>query len=233
MLLGGTDAAGLTGGVTIARSFSIRDTTSGKLTIGGQNTSGTNTWSGNFTLGSTPDTGKSVTLLAATGGLVQFTGNLLANGTDTTAGIIVGNGSNLGTVVLAGANTYNGATTVNAGKLLVSGSIGNSAVTVNNADTILASGTTGTIGSSVTVNNGAILAAGDVNSVGKATVGSGASSLASGSIFSWDLASNKDTDNGTRGIDYDALDTGGTLAVDSDAIFRVVLGGDVGAHSFW
>jgi autotransporter-associated beta strand protein len=69
----------------------------------------------------TANTGKSVTLLAATGGEVDFTGNLLKNGTDTTAGITVGDATHAGTVKLAGANTYAGGTTIKAGSVVISG----------------------------------------------------------------------------------------------------------------
>jgi len=47
------------------------DTDSGHDHIGGQNTSGVNTFSGNFTLGANPNAGKSVTLIGGTGGEVD------------------------------------------------------------------------------------------------------------------------------------------------------------------
>ena len=115
LLLG--DANNLTGGITIARSFTVQDADTGTITLGGQNTSGVNTFSGNFTLGSTANTGKSVTLIAATGGEVDFTGAFLINGTDTSAGITVNDGAHAGTVKLSGANTYPGSTTISAGTL--------------------------------------------------------------------------------------------------------------------
>ena len=58
----------------------------GTFTIGGQNTSGVNTYANPIILGWTANRGKSVTLVAATGGEVDFTGNILANGTDTFGG---------------------------------------------------------------------------------------------------------------------------------------------------
>jgi autotransporter-associated beta strand protein len=119
VLLG--DSSHYTGGLTVAQNFTAQNADTGTLTLGGQNTSGTNTFSGNITLGATTNTGKNITLLSATGGQVNFAGNILANGTST-AGVTVGNRSNAGTVVLSGTNTYIGATTVGAGTLTIGGS---------------------------------------------------------------------------------------------------------------
>ena len=150
LLLGGTDAAGLTGGVTMSRTLTVRDTTSGLLTLGGQNTSGTNTYNGAITLGSTANTGKSVKLQSAAGGTVNFSGGFLVNGTGATTpgGLNVGDATHTGTVQLSGTNTYIGATTVNGGTLQLGsgGSLAGTAVTVASG-TLLAAGNY-TIGSS-------------------------------------------------------------------------------------
>jgi uncharacterized repeat protein (TIGR03806 family) len=129
---------GLTLGATITNYVSDGDagfTNSGTMTIGGQNTSGTNTFANPIFLGWTPNRGKNVTLVAATGGEVDFTGGIFPNGTNTTADVTVGDGAHGGIVKFTTANTYAGGTTVANGTLLVnstSGSgTGTNIVTVN------------------------------------------------------------------------------------------------------
>jgi len=174
LLLGGP-TAGTEGGITISTALNnntlvVQYGNSGTVTIGGQNTSGVNIWGCNFTLGSGANNGKSVTLLAATGGEVDFTGAFLKNGSDTTAGITVGDATHGGTVKITGANTYGGGTTVSGGKLLVnntSGSgTGSGAVTVQNTATL---GGSGTISGAVTVNSGGTLSPG-VTTIGTLTI---------------------------------------------------------------
>ena len=129
-------------------------TNSGVFTIGGQNTSGTNTFANPIILGWTANTGKGVTLVAATGGEVDFTGGILKNGTDTTAGITVGDAAHGGIVRIIGtSNTYGGITTVSNGTLYVSGTLGTNAA-------IVAGGTlldNGTVPGVVNVLNGGTL----------------------------------------------------------------------------
>jgi autotransporter-associated beta strand protein len=161
------DANNAGGGLSTAANLTnnvsdgdVTFTNSGVFTIGGQNTSGTNTYANPIILGWTANRGKSVTLVAAGGGEVDFTGGIRANGTDTTAGITVGDAAHGGTVKLRGtANTYAGPTTVSNGTLIVSGTIGNGAVNVANG-TLLVSGTVGN--GAVTIGNGATLAGGGV-----------------------------------------------------------------------
>ena len=79
------------------------------------------------------------------GGHLQFGGPTINSGTD------------VGTVVLTGTNTYTGTTTVGTGILLVNGSLGNTPVAVNTNATL---GGTGTIAGPVTVQAGGNLAPG-------------------------------------------------------------------------
>jgi autotransporter-associated beta strand protein len=149
---------------------------SGTFTIGGQNSSGTNTYANPIILGWTPNRGKSVTLVAVPGGTVDFTGGLLRNGTDTTAGVTVGDATHTGIVRLAGANTYVGGTTVNAGILRVNGSLASGAVSVQSGGML---GGTGTINAPVTVQSGGTLSPGA--SIGTLTINS--SLTLAGNVF--------------------------------------------------
>jgi autotransporter-associated beta strand protein len=124
LMLGGTDVNGLTGGISMVKNILVEDGGAtpniGPMIIGGQNNSGTNTYTGSITLGATANTGFSATLLASTGGEVDVIGGVLKNGTDTTAGITVGDSTHAGVVKLLGANTYGGLTTVSNGTLVIS-----------------------------------------------------------------------------------------------------------------
>jgi fibronectin-binding autotransporter adhesin len=138
------DANNNSGGLTLAASVTnyVSDggafTNTGTFTIGGQNTSGDNTYADPIVLGWTTNLGKSVTLVAATGGEVDFTGGILANGTDQTAGITVGDATHAGYVKLTGADTYRGNTTVNGGTLEIDQATlsTNSTVSVTNGATL-------------------------------------------------------------------------------------------------
>ncbi len=115
-----------------------------------------------------------------------------------------------GTLTLSGANTYTGATTVNAGALRVNGSTAaGSAVTVANGGTL---GGTGTVGA-VTVNSGGTLAPG--NSPG--IINTGNLTLSSSSTLAIEL-------NGTTaGPQYDQVNVTGTVDL-GGATLNVSLG---------
>ena len=160
------DGAHWTGGITLnARNTNqVSDgdlgfANRGVFTIGGQNTSGINTYANPIILGLTANKGKSVTLAAAAGGEVDFTGAILANGADRTAGVTIGDAAHAGVVKLTGANTYAGGTTVAHGTLLVNNTAGSgtgaNGVTVESDATL---GGAGIISGPVTVQTGGTLA---------------------------------------------------------------------------
>jgi autotransporter-associated beta strand protein len=118
------------------------------------------------------------------------------SGTDTFSGDIQGAQgvikSGSGTLVLAGASTYTGATTVSLGKLLVNGNIsGTGAVTVDAGATL---GGSGTIGGATTVNG--ILSPG--NSPGVLSIASLVLGGSSTSLF--------EIGGTSRGTAYDGVD---------------------------
>ncbi|MBV8415417.1 MAG: autotransporter-associated beta strand repeat-containing protein, partial [Verrucomicrobia bacterium] len=186
-----------TGSVTQTGSGTLILTAAGNTYGGGTNLNAgivaVNT-DGNLGTGVLTFKGGTLEALAAGGGIVSSKAvTLLANGgtfladpgtTSSLNGVISGIGgltkSGTGMTILAGANTYSGNTTVNAGTLLVDGSIQAGLVSVASGATL---GGTGTIGGPVTIQNGGILAPG--NSPGTLTMGT--LTLNSGSVSNYQL----------------------------------------------
>jgi autotransporter-associated beta strand protein len=183
------------------------------------------------------------------------TGNRLLelSGTSTGANTVSGSISN-GTATLAvtksgtgiwilsnSDNTNTGAINVNEGKLLVNGNTSTSSlVTATNAGSIL--GGNGTIGGATTMTIGTIHSAGDTatlaNLTGAGTIDqvdfSTGITYNQCSIFEWNLTGNAETGIGTRGIDYDAVNTASLATTGTGAIFRVVLNaGQDFSEGFW
>ncbi|MGE7415087.1 Calx-beta domain-containing protein [Methylobacterium tarhaniae] len=136
-----------------------------------------------------------------TGSQSQLT---LDQGYSPGAGSLLINGP--GTVVLGGANTYTGTTTVQAGTLLVNGSTTNSATTVNGG-TLGGSGTTG----DVAVLSGALSPGGSpVPGTSTATLNTGSLRLASNATVYEEIG-------GTSAGQYDQTNVRGSVNLDSDS----------------
>lgn len=158
----------LTGGAfTVSRSIVASDLSTGTETLGGSHTSGTSIYAGNVTLGLTATVGKDLSLTAATGGTVVFSGNIVANGTSTANITKIGGG----TVVYSGADTYTGTTTVSAGSLLVNGTHLNAGAYIVSGGTLGGGGTITTNNANVTVSGTGRLSPG--NSPGLLTLSLG------------------------------------------------------------
>jgi fibronectin-binding autotransporter adhesin len=138
-----TDAA-----VTIGRNINVTTGNTGTTTVGGVSADNS-TFTGNITLGSTTTAGHNLSLAAAAGGSVTLSGTI-----SDFAGITGAKGSltktDLGTVVLKGANTYAGAMTVSAG-----------ALNIQNATALggIAAGTTVSSGAALQIQGGTTVGA--------------------------------------------------------------------------
>jgi fibronectin-binding autotransporter adhesin len=119
LLLGNTPGLSLPNPITIASG------NNGNPILGGLNTTGVTTFSGNVTLGtgSSGDYGHNLTVGATGNGEVDFTGNIVANGASTHSAVTVNNlsGSGSATVSFTGNNSYAGGTVVNPNVTLVAG----------------------------------------------------------------------------------------------------------------
>ena len=209
--------------VTIGRAIQVvSNSSSGVSAIGGSLTSGTATFTGNVALD------RGVTLQAATGGTVVFqtgawttNGNLITAGSAGNAGTVrienaIGGAGGLtlnnGLLELLGANTYTGATTVNAGRLLVTGQLGNTAVTVNSGGLL---GGSGSIGGAVTIAGGTLSPGSSPGQISIASLVLQPSSTVFMEMTGTTAVTQYDRINLTGGLTYDGtlqLDLSGTFA---------------------
>lgn len=197
----------LTGGAyTIARSFQVNNTGAGSVFTLGGNTADISTFSGTILNGQASGAARALTLTAASGGRVNFNGNVQrASGATGSSDDLTKTGS--GIVALAGSsNTYSGATTVSAGTLLVNGALasGGGAVAVGNTATL---GGSGSISRVINVNSGGTLSPGDMSGgtslTGILTANANVT-LTDGSAFRASLAGT------TAGLQHDQLIVGGS-----------------------
>ena len=179
-------------GVTISNSIYVAQNTNDATRTIGLDGTGTTTFNNEIYLDGT------LTATAASGGNAIISGNIVTNISGAGGGLTK---AGAGTVTLAGANTYNGATAVGAGTLLVNGSAANSVVTVSNSATLGGSGTVG----ATTLLSGSTIAPG--NSAGTLNI-NGAHAWNEGANYEWEIF-NLD---GPAGTGWDLLSvTGGTL----------------------
>ena len=188
------------GGKTISNNINVRTGSSGTMTIGGLNTSGTNTYSGTVTLN------RSVNLTAASGGTVSF--NTITASSTQTATITGG-----GTVQFTGStdNASVGAT-VNSGTLLLAKASSNSVhavgsgLTVNNGGTVMLGGTGGDQiykNSFVTINNGGTFKTAGLSegsSTAGSTPGMGLLTLQGGATIDFATGANGSTLSALSGV---------------------------------
>jgi fibronectin-binding autotransporter adhesin len=186
---GGGSGYTLSGGIALNGNLTIQtfnNTISGIIKAGGTFTGGT-TGTGNVVL---DNLGLAANTLTFNTGAINHTGSLTLQGTATGDTAINANiGSNVTSVtqnsatsrlLLAGTNSYTGATNVNAGTLVVNGNISTSSLTTISSGATL--GGSGTVGA-LTVAGGATLAPG--NSPG--TLNTGTLTLADTSVLNFEL----------------------------------------------
>ena len=170
----------MNGAYTVGRAItvgSVANTAAYNATIGGTNTSGTSTYTGNVTLNTTASN-YTTTLQAATGGVVEFkTGTWTTNN----KAIAVGSSGNLGTVRLSNNIATSGGIGVNYGTLALNSAFTGGNVTVASGATL---GGIGSVAGNVTINGTGILAPG--NSPGILSVG-GDVTLSGSSTYAVDL----------------------------------------------
>jgi autotransporter-associated beta strand protein len=235
-----SDLSITTAGLSIVNSAGDNVINGTVKTIAGNGTSTITSDGGSLTLAGNIDsgaTGNRILELSGTSTGANTVGGSISNGTATLA--ITKSGT--GTWSLNNTNTYTGPTNINGGKLLVNGTTSTTGVvTANNAGTIL--GGNGTIGGATTMTLGTIHTAGDAvtlaNITGAGTIDqvdfTTGITYNQGSIFEWNLTGNTETGIGTRGINYDAVNTASLATTGTGAIFRVVLNaGQDFSEGFW
>jgi fibronectin-binding autotransporter adhesin len=173
------------GNFTVGRDIVVHDLDPAapyNATLGGSNTSGISTFTGNITLNNAT-ANYTFTLQAATGGTVDFT---TGNWTTNNRAITVGSAGNLGTVRLFNTFDTSGTTTVAFGTLLANNTSGSAtgtgAVNVNSGATF---GGTGSIAGALTIHAGGTLSPG----ASIETLATGTVTFDTGSTFEYEVNS--------------------------------------------
>ena len=193
------NGTGISNGGVLINSSTTAGTYAGLVTLGSD--SSILTTSGNITLSNAGTIGGAHALTlggAATGTINSIIGTAVTSVTENATG---------GTWILAGANTYTGATTVSAGTLLVNGSI--------------ASGSSVSVSSGATLGGGVGATAGTVNGTvsDSGIIDPGSSSTANGILktgavtFNSGAALNIQLDGTAPGTGYDQLNGLSTVAL--------------------
>lgn len=174
------------------------------------NGSALNVSGGNFSLGRFSETVGAVML--ASGSISGTTGVLTGSSYTVQSGsvsaVLGGKGAltktTTGTVVLSGANTYTGATAIDAGTLQLNGSVGNTTVSVNGGGTLAGIGavTGGRVNVRGTLSPG-IAGPGTLTTMRQTWYGGG--------DYIWQIANA----TGTAGLDWDRLVLNGRLTIDA------------------
>lgn len=170
-------------------AFGIDKNGAGKMVISGENTyaGATNINAGILQVGDGGNTGT----LGSGAGLVTNNATLAFNigGTKTIGNLISGTGTlqkaGTGSVILTAANDYSGPTQITAGKLFINSTLALSPVTVSAGGTL---GGSGTVQSTVTVENNGSIESGNGAGTGtltltNVTLGSAAGNLSSFNLF--------------------------------------------------
>ncbi len=227
------------GAFTVGKTITLQDigSAANTWTLGG-NTANASSFTGNITPNSLAFSA-TLNLSQVSGGTTSFSGIIAPNPNSSFVANVVKVGG--GTVILTNANTYDGTTTVTAGTLLANNSTGSAtsagAVGVSSGATL---GGSGSISGATTISSGGIHTAGTsvtavtpTATLAQETFTTGITYDA-GSIFEWNLTANADNSSGTRGVNYDAVNTASLASNGTLAIFRVVLNGNQNfGENFW
>jgi autotransporter-associated beta strand protein len=196
----------INGTYTVGRDISVgsvTNTNAYNATIGGSNTSGTSTYTGNITLGTTASA-YTATLQAATGGTVEF---MTGSWTTNDKAIAIGSAGNTGTVRISNNLTTAGGVNLNHGTLEINGATITGNLVANTSTSIIG---TGSIAGNATING--TLSPG--NSPGFQSYG-GNLTLGGTAIATFELGGTTRSSIALTGINYyDAINVTGALTLD-------------------